>query len=105
MSRGGDTPSTQTLIAVNQPGSADPYLLCGELSNGIFSVYTNGVSCLEASVNGIVLDYEGPPNDAEEFIIGILSRHNIEVTQVVETIVNYQIGEGIPQWSKYVQYL
>lgn len=91
-------------IAVKEPWTTQVILICGELSNNIFNVLSNGTTCLEVSENGRVINVEGPPSDDDEYIILMISEYNLEATQVVQTIVDYQVGDEIPQWNKYVQY-
>ena len=104
MRRGGDTPEPQTLIAVKLPGGGTVGLMCGTLDNKVFDLLTNGSNCLVATEGGIVQNYNGPGVGASDYIIGLLSSYNLEATEVVQTIVNYEVGAEIPQWEQYVQY-
>ena len=91
-------------IAVKIPGGGDTGLMCGTLSNKVFDMLTNGNGCLVASINGIVQNYNGPGIGASDYIIGLLSNYNLEATEVVQTIVAYEVGADIPQWEQYEQY-
>lgn len=88
-------------IAVKIPGGGNTGLMCGTLSNKVFDMLTNGNGCLVASVNGIVQNYNGPGVGASDYIIGLLSNYNLEATEVVQTIVDYEVGAAIPNWQNY----
>lgn len=93
-------------IAVNiQRGSAAVGLICGELSDKIFTILTNGSNALVANIEGSVLAYAGPPSSAESTILSYLSDYNLEATKVVEDIVDYQPGSVVPQWDEYEQFI
>ena len=91
-------------IAVKLPGGGNTGLMCGTLDNKVFDILTNGNGCLVATEDGIVQNYNGPGVSASSYLIGLLSDYNLEATEVVQTIVDFQEGAEIPQWEQYEQY-
>ena len=96
-------PSQKIAVKVQSGGRTG--LMCGTLFNKVFNMLTNGQTGLIVNENGIVLDYSGPPVRAVDSITSYLSLYGLVATQVTETIVEYPVGEEIPQWEEYNKYM
>ena len=101
MRRGGDTPQPQTLIALNIQ-STSPIYIFGTIENEILhlDVDENEASWLAHS-EGDVVEPKGPGIAAKPYLMGLFNAKGISLTDIVANIVQYEVGQIVPNWSQY----
>lgn len=89
-------------IAVNLSNPQAPYsYMVGHIEGDTFKILVNAANGLISYRDGLIIAYAGPTSTNASWIIQQLNNFNVEVSNVENEIVDYDINTYLPNWGEY----
>lgn len=99
---GGDTPKKETRKIAFDINTSSPVYIFGEIENDVLhlNVDENEGSWLATS-EGEIRSGDGPGMASKTWIIQQFNEQGIALTDIVANMVQYEVGQIVPNWSQY----
>lgn len=75
--------------------------IVGQIDGDTFKIMVDTFAGIITNDNGLITSHNGPTEDAATYIKNILSNFGIEVSNVQNELVDYEVNDYIPNWDKF----
>ena len=75
--------------------------IVGQIDGDTFKVMVDSFAGIITNDNGLITSHNGPTEDAATYIKNILSNFGIEVSNVQNELVDYEVNDYVPNWDKF----
>lgn len=75
--------------------------IVGQIDGDTFKVMVDSFGGIITNDNGLITSHNGPTKDAATYIKNILSNFGIEVSNVQNELVDYEVNDYVPNWDKF----